>query len=216
MYQPAHHREDRLDVQHALIAAHPFGLLISSGAGGLLANGVPFTLDKSGSPKGTLRVHVARANPQAREFMGEGRDCLVVFQGPQAYVTPSWYATKRETGKVVPTWNYVMVQVRGHGRAHDGAPWLRAQLEQLTQEREAARSERWNVSDAPEDFTAVMMRGIVGIEIPIDGIEGKWKVSQNRPEADRRGVHAGLVAGGEAQAAMADIVAERGGLSKGQ
>src|SRR5262249_41866433 len=141
--------------------------------------------------------------------------CLVVFQGPQAYVTPSWYATKAETGKVVPTWNYAMVQVRGRAKAHEDAAWLRPQVEALTGQHESARTVPWHVTDAPDDFVAMQLRAIVGLEIPISAIEGKWKVSQNRPEADKRGVLAGFVGEGEQQAAMAALVAERGGLDRG-
>ncbi len=213
MYQPALFREDRLDVMHALIRAHPFGLLVSAGAGGLMANAVPFVLDSEASEKGTLKAHVARANPHWKEFAGDGCDCLIAFQGPQAYVTPSWYATKRETGKVVPTWNYTMVQVRGRCVAHEDAAWLRPQVEALTNEHEASRDDPWKVSDAPDDFIAMQMRAIVGLEIPIAAIEGKWKVSQNRPEADRRGVHAGFVEQDETSAAMAALVAAYGKLT---
>lgn len=212
MYQPPLFREDRLEVQHALIRSHPLGLLVTAGAGGLMGNFVPFTLDAGGPDRGTLRVHVARANPQWREFDGKV-ECMVVFQGPHAYVTPSWYATKQETGKVVPTWNYATVHAWGVGAVHDDAIWLRKQIEQLTVERESKRAAPWAVEDAPEDFVAAQMRGIVGIEIPIARIEGKWKVSQNRPEADRAGVHAGLVADGAAHAPMAAMVADRGGIA---
>jgi len=212
MYQPPLFREDRTDVMHALIRAHPFGLLVSAGAGGLMANGVPFVLDTAASEKGTLRAHLARANPHWKEFTGDGCDCLVVFQGPQAYVTPSWYATKQETHKVVPTWNYAMVQVRGRCIAHEDAAWLRPQVEALTNGHEAKRAAPWKVSDAPENFVMQQMRMIVGIEIPIAAIEGKWKVSQNRPEPDKRGVLAGLLAEGEAHAPMAALVAARGKL----
>jgi transcriptional regulator len=215
MYQPPLFREDRLEVQHALIRSHPFGLLISAGAGGLMANAVPFVLDAAVSEKGTLRAHVARANPHWQEFTGDGCDSLVVFQGPQAYVTPSWYPTKGQTGKVVPTWNYAMVQVRGRCVAHEDATWLRPQVEALTNGHEARRAVPWAVSDAPEDFVAMQLRAIVGIEIEIAAIEGKWKVSQNRNEADKRGVHAGFVGEGEAQSAMAQLVAARGGLAGG-
>jgi transcriptional regulator len=126
-----------------------------------------------------------------------------VFQGPQDYVTPSWYATKRETGKVVPTWNYATVHVWGRPRVMNDDAWLRRQIEDLTRSREAQRAEPWAVGDAPEDFVVMQMRAIVGIEIPISRIEGKWKMSQNRPEADRAGVIAGFrEAGGEAIAAL--------------
>ena len=207
MYQPPHFREDRPEVQHALIRAHPLGLLITAGPAGLLANLFPFLLDADGSEKGMLRVHMARANPQWRELEAI-QECLVVFQGPQDYVTPSWYATKRETAKVVPTWNYATVHVWGRPRVMNDDAWLRKQIEDLTASRENLRAEPWQVGDAPEDFVAMQMRAIVGIEIPILKIEGKWKMSQNRPEADRAGVIAGFRAeGGEAIAAL---VEERG------
>ena len=191
MYQPPHFREDDLGVQHALIRAHPLGLLITAGSGGIVANPLPFVLDAAEGPKGTLRVHLARANGQWREI-GEGAPVLVVFQGAQAYVTPSWYRTKAETGKVVPTWNYAIVQVRGAARVVEDAAWLRSQIEALTAQHEGGRALPWHVGDAPEPFIAAQLRGIVGIEIEIAEIEGKWKVSQNRPEADREGVARGL------------------------
>ena len=207
MYQPPAFREDRPEVQHALIRKHPLGLLITAGPAGLLANLFPFLLDAEGAEKGTLRLHMARANPQWRELEAV-EECLVVFQGPQDYVTPSWYATKRETGKVVPTWNYATVHVWGRPRVMNDDAWLRKQIEDLTASRENLRAEPWQVGDAPEDFVAMQMRAIVGIEIPILKIEGKWKMSQNRPEADRAGVIAGFRAeGGEAIAAL---VEERG------
>jgi transcriptional regulator len=207
MYQPPAFREDRSEVQHALIRKHPLGLLITAGPAGLLANLFPFLLDADGTEKGTLRLHMARANPQWHELEAV-EECLVVFQGPQDYVTPSWYATKRETGKVVPTWNYATVHVWGRPRVMKDDAWLRKQIEDLTASREAQRTEPWQVGDAPEDFVAMQMRAIVGIEIPILKIEGKWKMSQNRPEADRAGVIAGFrEQGGEAIAAL---VEERG------
>ena len=178
-----------------------------------MANAVPFVLAAEASEKGTLRAHVAKANLHWQEFIGDGCDCLVVFQGPQAYVTPSWYPSKEQTGKVVPTWNYAMVQVRGRCIAREGSAWLRPQVEALTVQHEAQRRVPWNVSDAPEDFVAQQLRAIVGIEIVIAAIEGKWKVSQNRNEADKRGVHAGFLGAGETQAAMTALVAERGGLN---
>jgi transcriptional regulator len=204
MYQPPAFREDRIEVQHALIRKHPLGLLITAGPAGLLANLFPFLLDAGGAEKGTLRLHMARANPQSRELESV-EECLVVFQGPQDYVTPSWYATKRETGKVVPTWNYATVHAWGRPRVMNDDAWLRQQIEDLTRSREARRSEPWLVSDAPEDFVAMQMRAIVGIEIPIARIEGKWKMSQNRPAADRAGVIAGFrETGGEAIAALVE------------
>lgn len=213
MYQPPAFREDRLEVQHTFIRTHPLGLLITGGPAGLIANLFPFLLDRDGSGKGTLRLHIARANPQWRELEAIDQ-CLVVFQGPQDYVTPSWYATKRETGKVVPTWNYATVHAWGRPRIVDDDAWLRRQLEDLTLSREGRRTAPWQVDDAPADFIAAQMRAIVGVEIPILAIEGKWKMSQNRPEADRLGVIAGFREAGEAGETMAALVAERGGVVK--
>jgi transcriptional regulator len=202
MYQPTHFREDRLDVQHALVRAHPLGLLISTNADGLVANPIPFLLDATGE-FGTLRCHVARANPQWKDLQSSTY-CLVVFQGAEHYITPSWYASKREHGKVVPTWNYATVHCWGSAIIRDDAIWVRDQIEALTRQHEGPRAAPWAVNDAPEPFIAAQMRGIVGIEIPITRIEGKWKVSQNRPEQDRAGVHAGLKI--EDRSGMADLV----------
>jgi transcriptional regulator len=193
MYQPTPFREDRLDVQHELIRAYPLGLLVSTGADGLVANPIPFLLDAESSPNGTLRCHVARANPQWKALQGN-IDCLVVFQAADHYITPSWYASKREHGRVVPTWNYATVHCWGTPRIIEDAAWLHTQVDALTRIHETPRTAPWAVSDAPDPFVAAQLRAIVGIEIPISRIEGKWKVSQNRPEADRRGVHDGLVA----------------------
>jgi transcriptional regulator len=209
MYQPPHFREDRLDVQHDLIRSHPLGLLITSGPGGLMANPIPFLIDSGASERGTLLCHMARANPQWRELAAV-EECLVVFQGPQDYVTPSWYATKRETGKVVPTWNYATVHAWGKPAVIDDPDWLRRQIESLTQAREASRPEPWQVDDAPAAFVTAQIKGIIGVEIPIGRIEGKWKVSQNRPEPDRAGVAAGYREQGEAGIPMAELVAGRG------
>lgn len=209
MYQPPHFREDRLDVQHALVAAHPLGLLITSGPGGLQANPVPFLIDTNASEHGTLRAHLARANPQLRE-LAASPECLVVFQGPQHYISPSLYATKRETGKVVPTWNYITVHAWGVPRVMDDAAWLRQQIDDLTRHNEQAQPAPWNVSDAPDSFIAAQIRGIVGLEIPLTRLEGKWKVSQNRPAADQNGVINGLRGLGDNADMMAKEVAARG------
>ena len=213
MYQPPHFREDDLGVQHDLIRAHPLGLLVSAGASGLVANPIPFLIDPDASALGTLRCHLARANGQWRDLAAVD-DCLVVFQGPQDYVTPSWYATKRETGKVVPTWNYATVHARGRPRVIEDAAWLRRQIADLTDLREAGRPEPWAVDDAPRAFTDAQLKGIVGIEIPVAQIVGKWKVSQNRPAADRDGVVAGFRAAGDGDGMaeeMAALVQARSG-----
>jgi transcriptional regulator len=209
MYQPLHFREDRIEVQHGLIRQHPLGLLITSGPNGLLANALPFLIDPEESPRGTLRVHLARANPQWQDIAAV-EQCLIVFQGPQRYVSPSWYPTKKETGKVVPTWNYVTVHAWGRPRVIDDAGWLRRQIEDLTAVHEGVRAAPWKVDDAPAQFVASQIKGIIGVEIPIDRIEGKWKVSQNRPKTDQAGVVAGLRGGGEQAEIMASLVAERG------
>jgi transcriptional regulator len=209
MYQPTHHREDRLEVQHQLIEDHPLGLLISAGSAGLVANAIPFLLQRSSGPRGTLQTHMARANGQWQEL--DGREVLVVFQGPQAYVSPSFYATKRETGMVVPTWNYAMVQARGVARLRTDPAWLEAQISALTSRHEASRTPAWAVSDAPRTYIEGLLRAIVGIEIEIDAIEGKWKVSQNRPQADRRGVADGLAQGNPEMSELVRRYADRSG-----
>lgn len=190
MYCQPVFREQRDDVLHALIAAHPLATLITTGSNGLLANLIPFTLH-SGGAHGVLRAHLARGNQQL-VALHEGVDALIVFHGPDAYVTPSWYPSKAEHGKVVPTWNYVMVQVRGTPMVIDDAAWIRAQIEAMTAIHEQPRACPWGVSDAPQDFIAATLSAIVGIEIAIRAIEGKWKVSQNRTPADRQGIVDGL------------------------
>ncbi|CUA89374.1 negative transcriptional regulator, PaiB family [Chelatococcus sambhunathii] len=212
MYQPPHFREERLEVQHALIRAHPLGLLISSGEDGPLANPVPFLLDAAAAPKGVVRAHLARANRQW-QALAAGEPALAVFQGVDTYVTPSWYETKKETGKVVPTWNYAIVQVRGPVRVIEDREWLRRQITALTAQHEEGRTQPWAVTDAPEDFVAAQLKGIVGIEMTIESIEGKWKVSQNRPAPDRIGVAEGLAAETDPQAArMERLVRDYGGV----
>jgi transcriptional regulator len=208
MYQPLPHRQEQLEAQHALIRSHPLGLLISHGAEGLQANSIPFLIDPQASKFGTLQAHMARANGQWRA-LDAASEVLVVFQGADHYITPGWYETKRETGKVVPTWNYVMVQARGRPRIIEDAGWLRAQIEALTKKQERARPAPWAVGDAPESFIEMQIKAIVGLEIEITDIAGKWKASQNRPVADRVGVVAGLEAlGDEASREMASIVRE--------
>ena len=197
MYLPAHFQEKRPAVLADLVGHHPLGLLVTQDAGGTLsADSVPFVLDAdpAGGP-GILRAHVARANPLWREARGDV-DSLVVFQGEQAYISPSFYASKAEHGKVVPTWNYCVVQARGHLRAVEDADWLRAFVGRLTDRHEAPRDEPWAVSDAPDDYISSMLRGIVGIEIVLSSLTGKWKVSQNRSPADRAGVARGLADAG--------------------
>lgn len=211
MYLPAHFEETRVDVMHQLVRTHPLGLLVTSRADGPAADPIPFLIDPEPAPFGTLRAHVARANPLWREARTDV-DSLVVFQGPQAYVSPSLYPSKREHGKVVPTWNYVIVQARGRLRIVDDAAWLDALVNRLTDTHEAPRTAPWKVADAPDAFVTQMLRAIVGIELEIAALAGKWKVSQNRAAADRHGVAEGLAAhDDEATRAMAREVAARAG-----
>ncbi|MER9231832.1 FMN-binding negative transcriptional regulator [Mesorhizobium sp. M0622] len=219
MYQPPHFQETRQDVLHGLIRAHPLGLLVSNGAEGPVANAIPFLLDAPSllneevPPNGRLRAHLARANPQWRLLADNPLSpVLVVFQGADAYVTPSWYETKRETGKVVPTWNYAIVQVRGIVTVVEDQDWLAEQISDLTMSQEGNRATPWAVTDAPAPFIQSQIKGIVGLEIEITEISGKWKVSQNRPAADRIGVAEGLESEAASSADMVRLVRSYGGL----
>ena len=208
MYLPSHFEESRPEVLHAFIRKYPLGLLVTHDASGLQADAIPFMLDAERGAFGTLVAHVARANPLWREARTD-IESMVVFQGPQAYISPAWYATKQETGKVVPTWNYCVVQARGRLRVIDDPAWVRRLVSRLTDRHEAARaglpSAPWKVSDAPDDYIASMQRAIVGIEIELTALQGKWKLSQNRSAADRAGVAAGLAQQGVDE--MAALVA---------
>jgi transcriptional regulator len=195
MYRPQAFAQDERDTLAALMAAHPLATLVVHTAAGLTADPVPLHHDPQPSaeaPFGTLRGHVARANPLWRD--ADGTDVLAVFHGPQSYVSPSWYPSKAATHKVVPTWNYVVVQAHGRLRTVDDAGWLHALVQRLTDVHEARRAQPWAVSDAPPDYIGQMLRAIVGIEIPVTRLEGKWKLSQNRSEGDRLGVADGLAA----------------------
>jgi len=209
MYVPCHFEEPRLDVLHALMRARPLATLVTCWSGSLNANHVPLHLIDAPAPLGCLRGHVARANPVWREVDADA-EVLAIFHGPDAYVTPSWYPSKAETGKVVPTWNYAVAHVYGRLRVIDDAAWLRAQVEALTAHNEAALGSSWQVSDAPADYVGQMIKAIVGIEIAITRCVGKWKVSQNQSAGNRAGVVAGLQArdDGDAQA-MAALVRAR-------
>ncbi|MDR3493751.1 MAG: FMN-binding negative transcriptional regulator [Ancalomicrobiaceae bacterium] len=206
MYRLPLFDEPRIDVLIAAMRAHPLGLLVRNGPEGLTADLVPFLVeDDAGSRR--LLAHVARANPLWREVAPD-EPVLVVFQGPEHYVSPSWYATKAATGKVVPTWNYVVVEAHGRLTVHDEAEWIGRQIRALTRSQEGSRAAPWVVDDAPAEFVAQQVRAIVGIEIRLDRLLGKWKVSQNRNTADRAGVAAGLDAeGSDEAAAMAALVA---------
>src|SRR5262249_42984835 len=211
MYLPTHFEETRVPVLHDLIRAHPLAALVAVTPHGLDANHVPLEVVPEPAPFGTLRGHIARGNPLWREHARDG-EVLAIFQGPSAYVSPSWYPTKRETGKVVPTWNSAVGHAHGPLRIIDDRAWLRAFVEHLTDRHEAGRAEPWKVTDAPADFIEAMLGAIVGLEIPIARLTGKWKVSQNRAAPDRDGVVEGLRdAGGDEATAMAELVRRAGG-----
>ncbi len=197
MYLPAHFAESRPEILHGFVRGHPLGLLVTqNGDGGVDANDIPFVLDATDSADsagpGVLRGHVARANPVWRTARADV-ESLVVFQGPQGYVSPAWYPSTAEHGKVVPTWNYIVVQARGTLRAIEDRDWLHAFVSRLTDRHEKERAAPWAVGDAPADYIDQMLGAIVGIEIVLRTLVGKWKVSQNRPAADVEGVAAGLV-----------------------
>jgi transcriptional regulator len=191
MYLPAAFREDRPAVLHDAIRAIRLATLVSRGAVEPFATHLPMVLDPAAGARGTLRGHIARANPHREILAGDGR-ALAIFLGPHAYVSPSYYATKAETGKVVPTWNYIAVHVYGRATLIENREALRRHVEALTDTHEAGRPTRWRVDDAPPDYVERMLDGIVGIALTVERIEGKWKVSQNRPAADRAGVVDGL------------------------
>jgi transcriptional regulator len=191
VYVPAHFNEDRIDVLHGLVRASGLATLVSMTADGLIASHAPMMLDAEPAPYGTLIGHLAKANPHARSA-DPGVRTLVIFQGPEGYITPSYYAAKKEHGKVVPTWNYIAVHAYGTLEVFDDPTRLLAVVTRLTNRHETPRAQPWAVSDAPGDFVQGMLNGIVGIRMPIARLEGKVKMSQNRPAADQTGVVEGL------------------------
>ena len=201
MYLPKHFEQQDPAALHGLMLQHPLATLVSTAADGITADHVPLEYDVDSR---TLRGHVARANPLWQH--ADGQPVLAIFSGPQAYVSPSWYPSKASTHKVVPTWNYTVVHAHGRLQAVEQAPWLHALVTRLTAHHEAPRPTPWAVADAPDDYVQQMLRAIVGIQIPVERLVGKWKISQNRSEPDRLGVAAGL---GTEAAAMAALI--RGG-----
>ncbi len=190
MYLPKHFDQQDSAAWHALAAAHPFATLVWQVPDGLHAEHLPLLWDANGGAHGTLRGHVARANPVWQGAAGQ--PVMVVFQGPQGYISPSWYPSKSATAKVVPTWNYAVVQAHGPLHAVEDAAWLHGLVERLTNTFEGARAHPWRVSDAPADYIDAMKAAIVGIEIPVQRVQAKFKLSQNRSPADVAGVVAGL------------------------
>lgn len=206
VYTPKHFEETNVGLLHGVMRAHPFGALVTLTPDGLHANHIPFLVYADPSPFGTLHGHVARANPLWRDARTDS-EALAIFQGEDRYISPSWYPSKQETRKVVPTWNYVVVHAHGQLRFIDDPSWVRPHLEALTREHESSREAPWSINDAPPEYVDAMIEQIVGVEMPIARLQGKWKVSQNRSERDRRGVIEGLTHEGTPSAlTMADLV----------
>ena len=191
MYNPAVFREARPEVLQAAIAKYPLATLITVGSKGIDATHLPLLYRQIDGDTAVLRGHFARANSQWKEYLSD-MEALAIFGGTQHYVTPVWYPSKREHGKVVPTWNYITVQVRGKLTFFEDAEWLRANVTALTEAQELASDHPWRVSDAPADFIEKQLGAIVGVELAIRQIEGKWKLSQNRTPSDQDGVIEGL------------------------
>lgn len=209
MYNPLLFAESRVEELHAFVRQHPLAAIVTSGSNGLEATHVPVVLHPELGVNGVLRCHFARANDHWKSLAAEG-PVLVIFQGPEHYISPSWYPSKQEHGKVVPTWNYAVVHVRGRARTFDDPEQLLQHLRALTDQNESAFEPPWSVDDAPAEYIKALAKTIIGIEIAIETIEGKWKVSQNRPAADRQGVVNGLLALDSPESAeMANLVKER-------
>ena len=190
MYRPDLFRVDDVPRMHALMRARPFAALVTAGASGLYASHFP-TVVKDVAPFGLVEFHLARANPHWKE-LAEGNEALMIFQGPEGYITPGWYPSKAQHGKVVPTWNYAVVHAYGCPEVNDDAVWLRRHLGELTTQQENGAARPWQVSDAPKAYVDSMLRAIVGFRFAITRLEGKWKMSQNREIQDREGVVKGL------------------------
>jgi transcriptional regulator len=191
MYIPRHNEEKRVPVMHALMVSQPLGTLVTLGTSGLFASHIPMILENDGSQFGVLRGHISRANTQWRDFVPTV-DALAIFAGHQHYITPNWYPGTKEHGKEVPTWNYVVVHAYGPLKVIQDEHWLLTNVTKLTDIHEAGSPVPWKVSDAPQDFIKSQLKGIIGLELPIQRLEGKWKVSQNRTESERKGVIEGL------------------------
>lgn len=190
MYLPELFRVEDVPQMHALMRARPFAALVSAGSSGLFASHLPTVLRDDGR-YGLVECHLARANPHWRELAGGGQT-LMIFQGAEGYITPNWYPSKAEGGKVVPTWNFAVVHAYGRPEVVTDADWLRRHVAELTAQQEKDEPRPWAVSDAPESFVSAMLRGIVGFRVSITRLEGKWKMSQNRTPQDCEGIVKGL------------------------
>jgi transcriptional regulator len=192
MHRPDHFRIEDVQEMHALMRARPFAALVSAGASGLYGTHLPTVLKDEGS-YGTIECHLARANPHWKD-LAEGGEAMMIFQGPEGYITPNWYATKAQTGKAVPTWNYAIVHAYGRPAIMKEKEWLLRHVTELSEQQERTEAHPWKVSDAPESYIDVMLRGIIGFRFEVTRLEGKWKMSQNREPQDRIGVIDGLKA----------------------
>ena len=209
MYQPDDFRVEDVPEMHALMRARPFAALVSVGAAGLYASHLPTVLKDEG-PCGVIECHLARANPHWKDLV-EGNEALMIFQGPEGYITPNWYPSKTDHGKVVPTWNYAVVHAYGRPEVMEDKNWLRRHVTELTAQQETNEVKPWALSDAPEPFIEVMLRGIIGFRFAFTRLEGKWKMSQNRQAADRNGVVRGLGTRGQGDDfEMAEIILRQG------
>jgi transcriptional regulator len=206
MYVPAHFEENRPEVLRQLISEQPFGTLVTTGPNGLDANHLPFELAPAEGPHGTLRAHVARANPVWQEVASQP-DTLVIFQRPAAYISPNWYPSKHEAHRQVPTYNYMVVHAHGKIVVRDDEAFVRGLVARLTRTMEANEPRPWKMGDAPADYISQMLGAIVGIEIEVTRLIGKWKLGQNKEARDRHGAVDALLAGGsEAQEAVAEAM----------
>ena len=209
MYTPTHFEESRLQELHEFMRRHPFASIVVQASGHLDANHVPLFLDPGHGPFGRLRGHIARANSMWRDVEA-GAEVLVLFHGPNGYISPNFYPSKQEHGKVVPTWNYGVVHARGRIAWLHDPQWLGLLVKDLTEQHEAEQAEPWRVSDAPDEYAKQMIEGIVGLEISIDELRGKMKLSQNRSEADRAGVGRGLSVRADASSLeMVDLMSRK-------
>jgi transcriptional regulator len=205
MYQPDHFRVEDVVQMHALMRARPFAALVSRGSLGLYASHLPTVLKDEG-PYGLIECHLARANPHWKD-LAAGTEALMIFQGPEGYITPNWYASKTVHGKVVPTWNYAVVHAYGRPEVMNEKDWLQRHVGELTAQQERNEAKPWLLSDAPATYIDVMLRGIVGFRFPVTRLEGKWKMSQNRDMNDRDGVVKGLGGRGKGDdLEMAEII----------
>jgi transcriptional regulator len=210
MYLPKHFEESNVAAMHAFIEGNPFGTLVCQTAQGMVANHIPFELDSASGEHGVLRAHVARANPIWQQALA-GSEALVIFQGVNSYVTPSWYPTKKLTGKAVPTWAYAVTHAYGQVKFIQDGKWLHSLVSRLSDAQEVSRDEPWAVSDAPTDYIDKLVGAIIGVEIVVCRLEGKWKVDQNKQVVDRAGVVAGLKEQGDADSLeLAELVSAKG------